>query len=142
VWTTLARSGLHEGNMKFKTQNIQLVSISIISPVCTSIISSVMHVSINSSKVFKTASAFYLGFAREELKTFSHFKCLHGQHTYRFSRPALRSLHMIIYLLCPKISQVTTGCTVSILNIQFSHEVFKMLHTTESFLNNIYSPTE
>lgn len=89
-----------------------------------------MHVPTNSSKVLKTASAFYLGFAREELKTFSHFKCLQGQYTYRFSRPALHSLHMIIYLLDPKFSQVTTGCTVSILNIQFSHKVFKMLHKT------------
>jgi hypothetical protein len=54
----------------------------------------------NSSKFFKTAPAFYPGFARERVKMFSHFKCLHGQHnmmsqdsklpmSYRFSGPDL-----------------------------------------------------
>jgi hypothetical protein len=52
------------------------------------------------SKFFKTPPAFNLGFARERVKMFSHFKCLHGQHntmsqdstlpmSYRFSGPDL-----------------------------------------------------
>jgi hypothetical protein len=54
----------------------------------------------NMLKFFKTAPEFYLGFARERVKMFSHFKCLHGQNntmsqdsilptSYRFSGPDL-----------------------------------------------------
>jgi hypothetical protein len=34
----------------------------------------------NSSKFFKTAPAFFVGFARERVKMLSHFTCLHRQH--------------------------------------------------------------